>query len=239
MENFLKNKNEIQQFTGKEKGNDVHNGISKYVGEFGSYRYLYRLNGEPISVLQIVSRDGNTGVIAHVYTKPEYRKQNYARKLLDRSKIDFDNVEHSQHLTEDGKMFKQKTSEDYFRELIANISAWAINPRDKIYELTQNHFLFFKKISELPEFAHHAHKLRENENYDLVENMVKEGWITVRGNVFGYMEFRIQKSNTKNINRIKHFLEREHIDLNRKIRVYEINSAYPAFEGSVEEFVEK
>ncbi|MHA2279757.1 MAG: hypothetical protein ACXAC5_02520 [Promethearchaeota archaeon] len=80
---------------GQEQGQPVHDGIARYVDEFGSYRYVYYVNGNPVSGLQVVSRDGKTATIANVFTLLLERRQKYATMLLAQAQQDFEVVEHA------------------------------------------------------------------------------------------------------------------------------------------------
>lgn len=109
---FLGEKSTIPAI-GIEYGKKVNNGISKYVSQFGSYRYIKYIDGNPISVLQIMSKDGINGSVSNVYTKPEYRKRGYSKELWERAKQDFKTISHSEFLSESGKAFKQSVGEKF------------------------------------------------------------------------------------------------------------------------------
>ena len=78
---------------GHEKGNLKPDGISKLTSPHGSYRYIYSIGGEPVSALQVVSRDHNTGIVTNSFTKKEHRRQGLARKLLGQIQRDFSILE--------------------------------------------------------------------------------------------------------------------------------------------------
>lgn len=85
-------------------------GIVRFRSPHGSSRYLAFRGGEPVSVLQIVSFDGEHAQIANVYTVPEFRRRGLAEQLLARARKDFASVEHSKHLSESGRLWKEKVS---------------------------------------------------------------------------------------------------------------------------------
>jgi len=87
-------------------GGDTKNGAVKYVSPHGSYRYIYMVDGQAVSALQVVSRDGTNAQIANVYTMPDVRRQGYARQLLQLAQQDFDTVVHSDHIGELGKAWR-------------------------------------------------------------------------------------------------------------------------------------
>lgn len=88
---------------GPERGSERSEGVSKFVSPHGSTRYVYYVAGVPVSALQVVSREGINALIANVYTDPDYRRQGYARELLQKARRDFRSVEHSSGLSEEGK----------------------------------------------------------------------------------------------------------------------------------------
>ena len=85
-------------------------GSVKFLSPHGSYRYVRYVDGKPVSALQIVSRDGENGQIANVYTVPEYRKQGFAKDLLDRARQGFESISHSKDLSSLGAIWKGKVS---------------------------------------------------------------------------------------------------------------------------------
>jgi len=93
---------------GPERGRAKANGIVKLTSPHGSYRYLYYEDGEPVSGLQIVSRDGKTGMVANVYTLATHRRRGLARELLKRARRDFRKVvpPEEQHISDDGKAWR-------------------------------------------------------------------------------------------------------------------------------------
>ena len=86
----------------------TRDGSIKFLSPHGSYRYVRYVDGTPVSALQIVSSDGKNGQVANVYTLPEYRKQGFARELLDRAKQGFESITHSKDLSSLGAIWKQK-----------------------------------------------------------------------------------------------------------------------------------
>ena len=88
---------------GAEKGRVKKNGISKLVSSHGSYRYVYAVNSVIVSGLQIMSRDGKSGIATNVYTEKEFRRKGYASKLLKAARKDFKDLDKSSDLSEDGK----------------------------------------------------------------------------------------------------------------------------------------
>jgi GNAT superfamily N-acetyltransferase len=91
----------------KQIGN-ASDGSVKFLSPHGSYRYVYYIEGKPVSALQIVSKDGRNGNVANVYTTPEYRRQGLASKLLDRARQGFESIIHSKDLSTLGAMWKNK-----------------------------------------------------------------------------------------------------------------------------------
>jgi len=83
------------QTIGPERGNKKKDGVSRYVSEEGSYRYVEYVSGRPVAVLQVVSLDGRNAWVANVYVLPEFRRQGRAATLLARARQDFKQVEHA------------------------------------------------------------------------------------------------------------------------------------------------
>jgi len=88
----------------KPKGNE----ITKYVSQHGSTRYVAYVQGEPVSVLQVVSRDGKTAIIANVFTVADHRREGWATSLLKQARRDFKVVEHASEddLSEAGRAWR-------------------------------------------------------------------------------------------------------------------------------------
>lgn len=103
---ILKPKGEFEG-VGVESGTVKPNGISKLKSEYGSHRYVYTKDGEIISALQVVSKDGKAGTVANVYTKPSERMQGVAKSLYNQAKADFKELKHSEDLTASGVKFKE------------------------------------------------------------------------------------------------------------------------------------
>ena len=90
---------------GFEKGAVKKDGIAKFTSPNGSTRYVMMDGGEPVSALQIMSRDGKDGVISNVFTLPSNQKKGLASKLMSKAKKDFKSIKHSDELTEQGARF--------------------------------------------------------------------------------------------------------------------------------------
>ena len=88
------------------------NGIVLFRSTHGSWRYLLFQDGQPVSVLQIVSRDGKHGQIANVFTVSEWRRRGLAELLLQRAHEDFEVIVHSTYLSGSGRRWKEKVSRD-------------------------------------------------------------------------------------------------------------------------------
>lgn len=82
------------------------NGIAKYVSPHGSIRYVRYLNATPVSILQLVTRDGKSCKIANVYTPPQFRRQHLAAELLNLARTEYQSISHSHDLTDDGMAWK-------------------------------------------------------------------------------------------------------------------------------------
>ena len=81
---------------GHEDGPDPpRDGIARYRSPEGSYRYVYYVRGEPVSALQVMTRDKKHARVANAWTAPRARRHGYASKLLQQARRDFKTVEHS------------------------------------------------------------------------------------------------------------------------------------------------
>lgn len=87
-------------------------GVGKYVSSYGSYRYVAYISGQPVSVIQVVSRNKRDALIANVYTLPQYRRQGWASFLLSKIRQDFRLVEHAKDemLTVSGRAWRKRNS---------------------------------------------------------------------------------------------------------------------------------
>lgn len=75
----------------------------------GSIRYVASIDGTPVSMLQVVSRDGVHASIANVFTERPHRRRGIARMLLGIARTDFESVVHSDMLSYAGRAFAQAT----------------------------------------------------------------------------------------------------------------------------------
>lgn len=74
-------------------------GIRLFVSPYGSYRFVGFEDGDPVSALQVMSRDGRDAAIANVYTAPAHRRRGWARRLLHAASERFRSVAHSTDLS--------------------------------------------------------------------------------------------------------------------------------------------
>lgn len=75
----------------------------------GSTRYLASVGDAPVSVLQVVSRDGQHARIANAFTVQERRRTGLASMLLAAARTDFVEVVHSDDLSDHGRAFAAAT----------------------------------------------------------------------------------------------------------------------------------
>jgi hypothetical protein len=94
-------------YTGKEKIKRSRNkNIKIYCDEFGSERYVYYLDGKPVSALQLVN-DGKIVRSCNVITVEEHRRKGFARQIWNEAKRFHPIIIHSTNLSEDGKIYVQ------------------------------------------------------------------------------------------------------------------------------------
>ena len=79
-----------------------------FVSPHGSYRYVAFDSENPVSAVQIMSRDGREGVIANVYTAPKYRRHGWATRLLDIARRRFAVIHHSPDLSPAGAAWAER-----------------------------------------------------------------------------------------------------------------------------------
>ncbi len=86
------------------------NGIGKYVSPHGSTRYVAYVQGQPVSALQVVSRDGRSARVANVFTSPEHRRSGWASTLMARARKDFGSISHAseENISDDGKAWRKR-----------------------------------------------------------------------------------------------------------------------------------
>lgn len=95
---------------GSERGKKPTSGIGRYKSPHGSVRYVWYEHGEPLAALQVVTRDGQHGTIANVYTVPTHRREGLAGALLGRARRDFKEVVHAEegHLSSAARAWREK-----------------------------------------------------------------------------------------------------------------------------------
>ena len=82
--------------------------VTMFMNPYGSYRYIAFDGTTPASVVQIMSRDGREGVIANVYTAPNYRRHGWATRLLDIARRRFRVLSHSTDLSPAGAAWAER-----------------------------------------------------------------------------------------------------------------------------------
>jgi len=100
---YLKSLLEPQATTGKEKEKKITPDISVFVDPFGSYRFVKFLDNQPISAVQVMSKEQGVGHIANAYTHPDYRRQGHARDLLQEISKIFKKLTVSDDLSDEGR----------------------------------------------------------------------------------------------------------------------------------------
>lgn len=98
-------------------------GIARYRSPHGSTRYVYYVDGAPVSALQVTSRDRRHARVANVWTAPHARRRGYATLLLQRARRDFKTVEHSDDLSPDARAWIERVGEAGLREARGS---WAV-----------------------------------------------------------------------------------------------------------------
>lgn len=82
--------------------------ITKLVSPHGSTRYLYLIDDQIVSALQIVSKGKKVGIVARVTTLPEYQRQGFATALLNQARKEFQQILPAEHLSDAGSNWTNK-----------------------------------------------------------------------------------------------------------------------------------
>lgn len=94
-------------YTGKESVQILDNGVKLFIDPTGSERYVMYLNGRAVSALQIMVKD-QTAVVANVITDKKHRRKGFATIVWNEAKKRHSVINHSQSLSEEGKIFALK-----------------------------------------------------------------------------------------------------------------------------------
>jgi len=94
-------------YTGKETVTLLSNGIKLFIDENGSYRFVMYISGRSVSALQIMKQKELVRV-ANVITVKKHRQKGYAKIVWAEAKKMFPHIEHSHHLSPEGKIFSEK-----------------------------------------------------------------------------------------------------------------------------------
>jgi GNAT superfamily N-acetyltransferase len=136
---------------GDESGDFINDGFSVFKNPYGSMRFVYSVDGDIKSAIQVMSTDGGkTGVIANVYTHPEYRRQGIATKLMEFTRSKVKNLVHSDSLTYDGSQWKNSLNESVDTVIAYHATDSNFNEFDDKYSEIGFHF------AETPELAKNA-----------------------------------------------------------------------------------
>ena len=84
----------------------TEDGVCKYTSREGSHRYVYKVDGQAVSVLQVVSREKGKAVIANIYTLPEFRRHKFATKLFSYAKTEFPTIDIPTQLSSLGQLWR-------------------------------------------------------------------------------------------------------------------------------------
>ena len=135
---------QTQQIGAEKQDKKTKDGIERYSNQFGSYRYVMMMDGEPVGAIQVMSRDKSKGVAANVFVKPEYRRQGIAKRLLVQAKKDFDEVEYNPDQSDDGKAWVSSVAESIYKKITKESqdpstlsSIWNVVERRDLSRLTQ------------------------------------------------------------------------------------------------------
>jgi hypothetical protein len=97
---------------GAERGKvPTKDGLARYSNPpfFNSYRYVWYIDGQAVSAIQVMRRKHPTkwiGHVANVFTHPDWRRKGLATKLFRQAEKDFDVLKHSKDLSTSGSSWK-------------------------------------------------------------------------------------------------------------------------------------
>jgi len=93
---------------GKEKTvSETNDGICEYVSREGSYRYVYKIEGLAVSVLQVVSKEKGRAIMSNIYTLPEFRRHHLATKLYTHAKARFTTLDDPAQFSDLGQTWRK------------------------------------------------------------------------------------------------------------------------------------
>ncbi len=87
---------------------DPNTGIGLYISPHGSYRYVFKINGETVCGLQLVTANRRVAIVAQVFTAESHRRLGYATRLLNKAREDFKTVKPATDLSDMGRAWTAK-----------------------------------------------------------------------------------------------------------------------------------
>jgi hypothetical protein len=86
---------------------ETNDGICEYVSKEKSHRFVFKIQGQPVSVIQVMSKEKKKGIIANIYTLPEFRRNKLATKLYNYAKIKFPILDTPSQLSDLGQAWRK------------------------------------------------------------------------------------------------------------------------------------
>jgi len=127
-------------YTGRENSSESKDGTEKYLGEFGSIRYVLRDNdGNIIASAQGVIPPDRPAQMSNIYVHPYHRRKGLAEKLVSIFESDNEGGTHSQHINDDMQSVLDKMNQEKSEKqpLVSNKNDWykmSSLPDDLYYE---------------------------------------------------------------------------------------------------------
>lgn len=87
---------------GPEVGRELEPGLSVFKSSAGSFRFVRESEGRVVAAVQVMSMDGEVGLIANVYTDPSARRRGYASECMAAATRFFKAVDYSEDVSPDG-----------------------------------------------------------------------------------------------------------------------------------------
>lgn len=122
---------------GRESGKPMPNGISVYRtprSPYGrSFRFVMHERGHAIAALQVMQPVSMPAVIANVWVERDRRREGIASMLFDYAQIMLGPIQHSGHLSEDGRAWAAAKSNPAIPDQIQQLMPAIVQAAQRVY----------------------------------------------------------------------------------------------------------
>lgn len=115
--------------TGVESPEKIGEGLVLYKDANGSYRFVKTVGDEPVSAIQVMSKDGESGQVAKAFTSKEHRRRGYASELIGAARNYFKTLTFSDDRSGSGDKFVGAVQEKMSRKK----SSFTVKPPKVLY----------------------------------------------------------------------------------------------------------